>query len=547
MNKRILYTLIFTSIFILSTVSLFAQPAAGAQWKLGIPPEAKGMEAESEVKVYDKDEWRDHLGNDFDDKVTERHGGDADEVGARSKTKLNDFEATDVDFFGEIVMETDVPKGEDGKPLTLFETELTDYWSAVDLVEKILEEQTTVSPVLTDSGMIALISNGISTVYGPAFDLTPNNTAHDDTPHMVELRAQNMLWRAGVGILSIKESKELFAKKYKGYEIEIDSWDFVEDGDFDSEPDEDDWIRPIIKDPHDYYEIYYQFVSYVERQLSMADQITADIEDVRTRLIGCREGSMNQTHGDPDADIQYAFWETLNTTLTTILPALLPLPGEPNYALKKQQLNDVFNQSNGDLVALTLDALVNATGENPLQILGDFPAGLKYARPYIMDLVPLQRKEFLALLLKEGVFAMQPVDKYLEKLVDDFNIDKDEVWGDDFTIDRITAKDDLHVGGIEVEGRVVTVEYKWAEDIYDLPVGVDPNPAIHTPRKDYKIIYTYGDTGGQISIEYEGSETFFKIESIAPLIPGYEITILLASAAISALAIIYVVMKKKRM
>ena len=74
MNKKVLYGMLFTSIFILSSVALLAKPALGAKWSFGVPDAAKGIETESEVKVYDKSDWGHALGNDPDDRCNQKHG-----------------------------------------------------------------------------------------------------------------------------------------------------------------------------------------------------------------------------------------------------------------------------------------------------------------------------------------------------------------------------------------------------------------------------------------------------------------------------------------
>ena len=140
MNKRILYALIFTSIFILSTVSIVAQPAAGAHWKLGIPEQAKGMEVESEVKIYDDDAWEEHLGYCEDAKIDEKFAGDSDEVGARSKSRILDWEGKDINFLTGVILEQDIPIQCDGTTISLMGTELTTFWSAIELLDEVLED-----------------------------------------------------------------------------------------------------------------------------------------------------------------------------------------------------------------------------------------------------------------------------------------------------------------------------------------------------------------------------------------------------------------------
>lgn len=567
MNKRILYALIITSIFILSTVSMVAQPAAGAHWKLGIPEQARGSEVEREVKIYDKDAWGDHLGDDSNDKVTEKIGGDADEVGARSKTKINDWDGVKINFLADHLLTRDVPTDEKGMPLTIMGKELTDYWSVGEKIDQILGEAAWINASYEDDPMDIqisgeprnfTISNGAADSFAPLSyleiltkELYETRVGgvrefgfekyNESSPWVIANWSDATVWRAEVGLISKEETKEAFSKGYTGTEVEIDSWDFVKDGDYKSNPDEKKEILPILKDPHDYFEAYLQFRSYWERQISMINQIIEGVNQMRRIFDDCNNTSMADQGW---AANQSLYWDIANSSIDSYLTSMYNLSDIAN-----QDKLDLYLEARQtrNLVDLYLEALINASGNTLIQQYAGYPAGLNYLKFFILDVMPLQKKEFLALLFEKGLYAMQPVDKYLEKLIDDFDIDEDAIWGDDLEKDGMEWKDDLNNGGITIEGRIVTVEYEWTKDIYDVPETVEVDPLIHDPREDYKIIYTYGDTGGQISIEYEGSDIFFKIESIAPLIPGYEITILLASAAISALAIIYVVMKKKRM
>ncbi len=602
MNKKILYAFIFTSIFIVSTVSVIAQPAAAAHWKLGIPEEAKGMEVESEVTVYDKDAWEEHVGPEHNDKVTEVYAGDSDEVGARSKTKVNDFEGEKIDFFSDFVMTMDVPLDENGQPLEIMGRSLTDYWSAVTTANSILREiayrdedaladdppfanVTTVKPSLDlnasiggaiDCGPIAqleILTQLIWQLKNPAFpDVNPfdwgdpNHRAgavateamnyDENSPMQICNWSDYLQWITEIGILSEEQSREKYNTEYSGTEIDIDYWDYVTDGDYDSNPDEDDWIRPILNDPHAYYDIYQKFIGYLGEQLGYADKIIEAIKHIKGIYQNCYPvPSLGPILGVN----QTIFWYASHLAVDMALQGMYNLT-DPDNADKLLLYNQAL--ATGNLVTLYLDGLLDASGTNILQQYFDYPAGLNYIRHFIVDEVPMQKKEFLALLFEQGIYAMQPVDKYLEKIIDDFDIDDDAIWGDNFVTDGLVAMDALNRGGISVDGKEVTVEYDWVYLVYDTPDGIVqvedeamvPGlieagiiPAGAEPRKDYEIIYTYGDTGGQIAIEYKGSDTFFKVESIAPLIPGYEITILLASAAISAIALIYVVMKKKRM
>ena len=134
MNKKVLYALIFTSIFILSTVAMVAQPVAGANWKYGVPDEAKGVTTEGEVKVYEKDDWGKHIGYDDDDTANQWFGGGetgANDVGAKTKSKIKDWERADIPFLTDHVLYGTIG----ANVITPDGTRLYDYWDAFNYVQ----------------------------------------------------------------------------------------------------------------------------------------------------------------------------------------------------------------------------------------------------------------------------------------------------------------------------------------------------------------------------------------------------------------------------
>ena len=144
MNKKVLYGILFTSIFLFSTVAIMMKPvAASTDWELGIPDAAKGMDTETEVKIYDKSEWGRHVGNDPDDRANQKHGNykkgyssNADDVGAKTKGKILDWDdEDDIWFMGDYLLYSKLDESirldpaydrtGDGV------SDLIDYWSAI--------------------------------------------------------------------------------------------------------------------------------------------------------------------------------------------------------------------------------------------------------------------------------------------------------------------------------------------------------------------------------------------------------------------------------
>ena len=93
MKRKLLYSIILISIFLMSSMSMVTPVQGYAPPE--IPAQAKGATiADSEVTVYDEDEMEDHLGSGFD--IKDIKAGDADIVGARSQYKVTEWEADEV-------------------------------------------------------------------------------------------------------------------------------------------------------------------------------------------------------------------------------------------------------------------------------------------------------------------------------------------------------------------------------------------------------------------------------------------------------------------
>ena len=275
------------------------------------------------------------------------------------------------------------------------------------------------------------------------------------------------------------------------------------------------------------------------------NEILSTIYTLNETLYNCKTGSMLATYGPGAAGLQQGFWTALNDTASkgigalfletkpTTTPEAPPGTTEPwiDFYTRGAQLA-TLNVSGVDWPALFLEALLDPTGEHPVQEILQTGPGLLKIEPYFRSLVP-DKKGYMFLMLKKGLPAHQDVGKWWDSVLDDFDIDEDMIWG--------TAPFQ-HQGGVEVDGNTVTYEVEWMPSATYMEAD-----GTLEQLEDYEVKFTYSDTGGQSSMEFVGSETFYKTESLAPVIPGYEISILLATAAISAIALIYVVMKKKRM
>jgi hypothetical protein len=172
-----------------------------------------------------------------------------------------------------------------------------------------------------------------------------------------------------------------------------------------------------------------------------------------------------------------------------------------------------------------------------------------------------------------GLPAMAPVDDYIAHHVDDYNIDDDDLYQLPWLtyakdgIDNCDEESSIQLGSttrygvplksaeaekvfvyadVSVEGLVVTIEIEYQDgqlDPRDVVRGksVDDSDEL----KDWEMIVTFGETGGPNCVFKRGDTIFWQAGSVDQ-IPGYEITILLGASAISVLALVYVIMKKRK-
>jgi len=581
MNKKIIYSLVLTSIFVLSIASVAIQPVAGAKFKFGVPDAAKGMKLQSEVKIYDKDTWGDCLGPCRDNSVNEKYGGDgsdANDVGSRSQSEISDWESDDIWFFGDFLMESDVPVRCDGSTVSFAGFTLTNYWSAVDAVYAVLNSMgqyagtraTTYAdfvqhipmvsgylyPGNTSHGRMGILESVIAITalqgrpdiqaYWAAFSDPYISALYTQAKALTDLFADSTFTK--------EEVSALYNKKYEGVILTRDSWDFAKDlTDLEDDPDEEDQEAPFIEDPKDLYDSFLYFNDFLNDEFLLIDQMIYSLI------------ALNATF---QASAGSNYWYGVNNTIGKLIngsiiqgfldegysaPVALAMAAQTwEYFFLGGLLTNCFDTM--------IDAYLNADGTHPMQ---SGAMGLMGIVPFFVDETPQDDKEYVRMLLDGGIPASQPVDHWLERLLDAFDIDEDRWFGDDDTIYQditlyyatidatgikpksvtgVYVSDDLQTGGIEVDGLVVTCEVEWQEPLLNDPKDPD------SQREDYDIVWTYGDTGGQSKTEYfKGDECFYSIEGISPTIVGYEVSILLGAGAIATLGLIYVVIKKRRM
>ncbi|MFX1395206.1 MAG: hypothetical protein ACFFAH_16805 [Promethearchaeota archaeon] len=472
MKRKKLYALLFASLFILSTVAMFTQPVAGATFTFAVPDEAKGMTLYTEVKVYDKDSWGDHKGFHMDDTANAYFGKGktgANDVGAQSKYKVLDWESTDVWYFGDHVMEALLSPSS---------------------VEKLAGYGVTASIRWDYFLYLNDASQGLGGV-GQLLSLFSDPYIPNDAYNATRLAW--ILYNASAiaaGTLDLMGITVSFPKTYKGTELERDLWFFTKD--FESDPDQEPHIVPYIADPHNVYDSFLYFTGFMgfirDKLINMLPYL--DLWFAATQQLKLY----------PDS------YSVLNDTAALLLTS------------------DYLDRS--DLISFPLFG-----NDNVVAVYQVIKGNIEGLRDAVIASIP-DKKNYLTGVLRAGLPVYAPVDKYWEKVLDDFNINDESLWYDSLLVP--------HKGGIKLEGKTVVVEMEW-ENVWDDHEGTLEE------RESYEERYTYGDTGGQSVVSFvDGSDEFYRIESLSPAIPGYEISILLAAAAISALGLIYIVMKKRR-
>lgn len=213
----------------------------------------------------------------------------------------------------------------------------------------------------------------------------------------------------------------------------------------------------------------------------------------------------------------YALFEGLQTAVSDVIALLTPQLGQagailaPPYGVSGYMTQYYLSEMSHPITGLPL---INGVPAN-LTLLG-YISGLTSGAGELLPIIGkyMYGDEFLWDALAEGLPASAPIDGWLEEMLDEF-LDNDDNW--------VETK----VKDITADGNVIEFEMEGEED--------------------YSVIYTYGDFGTQDSVivKDKSGDEIYRMEGIG-MIPGYEITVLLAVSAISTIGLIYVI-KKKRM
>jgi len=520
MKKKLIYSILFVSLFLVSTASM-VQPVQG--YDVNIPKEAKGVEVEATLDVYDKSEWKKHLGAGVDRKGLK--DGDSDVVGAKDKYKILEWEEDEdlIDYLHDFVF---APAG---IPAT------------IDGIDMLL------------GSMAANLTYYPDGLYGPLawlanYTMDTVNTAYGGYGAVVGEAALSM--GACGAFRTYAEFKESYSKKYDGLILEREKWKWT-DEEFDEDPDIDDDEVPFFYDPRDWNDVATNLAGVENEVFVSVDNIQdhwADADGWFNSFVGvvAGTGAWATAYALANATIQAQLFNVQGMYGAVPLNlALLNMMGIPNDVLMG------YGAPN-----YTIDYVMGLMGA------GDLVFESMYQQ--FGAAIPDTAGFFLAQLIA-GQPPASPGDDFMRKVIEEYDID-DEVlsdmykfeYGKDLDLDgdissipvgAVSRFTDTDLGGetiypqaymdISSEGDVVTAEIEWPDNYIDPKDRTVMGGDNEDELEDFEIVF------GDGNVWKDGDDIFWQT-STDEQIPGYEISILLGASAISVFALVYVIMKKRK-
>ena len=560
MNKKIIYSILFFTLFLLSTASM-VQPVQG--YERGIPDEAIGVEAQREVDIYDEDEWEKCLGKGTDPSdIYDSDGNGADTVGAREMQIIREIEDDEeLDFTEEFLFGPDNEGGQGHLAIQQTIAEL----AGVLPVDQPDPLNAFLYPALPYFLRLAAVAGGGVTAQ---FSQSINNT-HDQ---MVVKDVATISAEAGVD-------------EYDGTWLKRDKWFFDKDWETDEKwgkknadyewDDDPEGLGPIFYDPRDRYDMY-QSIRNVKNIILTEIAKQRDnwwntwINNVFNGTPALYPAWWEITPGYGGVDQGgYATYLELNTTLATMLKSVFLFDVLAPYMLPTDTLLAGYNWYYGFPNSLVHDVVLYTLG-----LVESIYAILYYN---VLDAMPFDDKfAMFSYWAAQGLMNVAvPSDDYVARMVKEFDFDDDvlyrmpwQQYGKDVPYLGIVEPDGLimpmqvgrtnrmglDLGGetiyvyayadVSVEGQVVTVEIEYQDGQYDPKdiINGDPDP---NELKDFEYVLTYSDIGSCECVWKRGDTILYQA-GFVEVIPGYELTILLGASAVSILALIYVIMKKRK-
>ncbi len=550
MNKKIIYGILFVSLFLLSTVSM-VQPARG--YSFGVPSEGKGTTSEGEIKLYDEDDWEDHLGSDSG--ADDPFDGDADVVGAKSKQTIIKLEKDEeIRYVGKYIFAGTIDAGSlltVSTVKSLYDPDVTgaygplmylfnsSAWLGFDPVTLALIAETYKLTGVGNFSVMMELATGIS-----ASVLTPVVGFAANTPTPSQLAP-------GAGT------------KYDGSILTRDYWETTEDA-YDANPDDEDYEVPFLADPRDWVSAWETTNNF--KNLQKAELLT--LQGIwgsnwhsagganPTGTMFAHSVAVPGTMNASDVEV----YEYLNTTIipgvlalavgagsmtaaqAATLEASIAVPNNMTATMESYYLSGMTTNP-GDY---QIDRVYGLWGASMLILAGASDA-LEFGYP--------SKPGFLLQMLVGGQPVYVPQGDFVEKIVDEFDIDDDVLYKVPYVsqeyVDPITKfpvyKPVEAYWDISADNGVVTVGIEY------LDAQVDPSetqkliyPADPDELKDFEMVFVYGEYGGQDSVTFKDGDTEFWKSGGIDQIPGFEISIILGASALSIIGLIFVVMKKRK-
>lgn len=493
-NKKLFYQLIFISIFLINLISSI-KPVVG--YEMGIPEQAKGVEVCSQVKIYDKDEWDDHLGSGAMDPDELFDSKNADKVGAKSKTRIIDWEESEnnIDFFEDYILSADTEI--EGVP------EVETFNDALDYLNKTLK-----GFVILEGESPVLLAYFYSIFSTPAFwgYLEPGSLK-DEIYNIAEFANKTCCEYS----IDADYAHDKYAEKFDGTIIKIDVWKSTTE-EFNDIPDKKEQEAPILKDPSAWYKNYERLNDLREELIEEVNMVIETCEELEASLATLKL-------------YELANWTAVNSTLGDVLVSSdIDLPS--------------ISEGGDDLPFIVMDAALNPTGLNPIQ---DGLEGLLSFEPTVRENLP-EKFGFLYSCFLAGLPTYKPVEKYLKEIINDFDIDEE-----DLEIGIPGLNPNLQVrGDVELNGRVVTLKFRYPEGTVDPD---DPDKEL----EDFEVQITYAGEGSSGSLIFkDGDEIFYEREGLPfdMVIYGYPIYIIITVGTVClsvfVISLIYVISKKRQ-
>ncbi len=568
MNKKIIYGIFFISIFLLSTASM-VQPARG--YSFGVPDAGIGTTSEGEVKLYDEDEWEDHLGSQSS--AADVFEADNDVVGAKSKQTIKDLEEDEdlISYEKDYAWKDDAIPGATDVYLTtksLLDSSVL-VGGAPGLGNGLTFLLNYSAYLLQGYGAFGpYILGNVTAKYNAANAFTASTDA--DQPTAAALLA-------------------IWGDKYDGALLTRDYWEKTEDA-YKSNPDDKDYEVPFLADPRDWYNSWENTRGFKEGQQqplkAMMDKWSYFYMSFFTSGIPSGEGVDIRDSLGNDKKI----YEWFNDTIVQVINGSVALgviaatggPGVIGYPTFNAYVADGLAEQVGKLAApnnnLTgLDALVGGSYNDSFYV-HDLVAGLVIGIHAVLQgswytleySYPDNKAAHLLATLVSGQPVYVPQGDYMDKVIDTYDIDDDVLY----RIPYVEGEKDINLDGVisalpvgtlsdwgydfggeskyvsayvdvSAENGVVTFGIEYVDgqlDPGDVITGdLDPNEL-----SDFEMVFVYGEYGGQDSTTVKDGNTEFWKSAGIDQIPGFEISIILGASALSIIGLIFVVMKKRK-